>query len=67
MSYNVQFMNLILTYVSFFCSPDYNDCQIWGICDQLCEDRPGDHQCSCADGYILEQGHICKANVSGTD
>ncbi|CAG12634.1 unnamed protein product [Tetraodon nigroviridis] len=44
---------------------DYDDCQIWGICDHLCEDRPGSHQCSCADGYFLEQGHICKANVSG--
>uniref|UniRef100_A0A3Q3BE47 Low-density lipoprotein receptor-related protein 2-like n=1 Tax=Kryptolebias marmoratus TaxID=37003 RepID=A0A3Q3BE47_KRYMA len=43
----------------------YNDCDIWGICDQLCEDRPGTHHCSCADGYFLEQGHICKANVSG--
>ncbi|XP_015230707.1 PREDICTED: low-density lipoprotein receptor-related protein 2-like [Cyprinodon variegatus] len=43
---------------------DYNDCEIWGICDQLCEDRPGTHHCSCADGYFLEQGHLCKANVS---
>uniref|UniRef100_A0A3B4FXS2 Low-density lipoprotein receptor-related protein 2 n=1 Tax=Pundamilia nyererei TaxID=303518 RepID=A0A3B4FXS2_9CICH len=43
----------------------YNDCQIWGICDQLCEDRPGTHHCSCADGYVLEQGHVCRANVSG--
>uniref|UniRef100_A0A8C6P698 Low density lipoprotein receptor-related protein 2b n=1 Tax=Nothobranchius furzeri TaxID=105023 RepID=A0A8C6P698_NOTFU len=43
---------------------DYNDCEIWGICDQLCEDRPGTHHCSCANGYFLEQGHICKANVS---
>ncbi|XP_047465711.1 low-density lipoprotein receptor-related protein 2 [Mugil cephalus] len=43
---------------------DYNDCQIWGICDQLCEDRPGTHHCSCANGYFLEQGHVCKANVS---
>uniref|UniRef100_A0A3Q3MKS2 Low-density lipoprotein receptor-related protein 2 n=1 Tax=Mastacembelus armatus TaxID=205130 RepID=A0A3Q3MKS2_9TELE len=42
----------------------YNDCQIWGICDQLCEDRPGTHHCSCADGYFLEQGHVCRANVS---
>lgn len=48
-----------------FCCPDYNDCQIWGICDQLCEDRPGTHHCSCADGYFLEQGHVCKANASG--
>lgn len=51
---------------AFFFLLDYNDCQIWGICDQLCEDRPGNHHCSCADGYFLEQGHICKANVSGT-
>uniref|UniRef100_A0A665WHY5 Low density lipoprotein receptor-related protein 2b n=1 Tax=Echeneis naucrates TaxID=173247 RepID=A0A665WHY5_ECHNA len=42
----------------------YNDCQIWGICDQFCEDRPGTHRCSCADGYFLEQGQVCKANVS---
>lgn len=47
------------------CFPDYNDCQIWGICDQLCEDRAETHICSCADGYFLEQNHICKANVSG--
>lgn len=51
--------------MKLFC-PDYNDCQIWGICDHLCEDRPGTHHCSCADGYFLEQGHMCKANVSGT-
>uniref|UniRef100_A0A672JCA6 Low density lipoprotein receptor-related protein 2b n=1 Tax=Salarias fasciatus TaxID=181472 RepID=A0A672JCA6_SALFA len=44
---------------------DYNDCQIWGICDQLCEDRVGSHHCSCADGYVMEQGHLCRANVSG--
>uniref|UniRef100_A0A672JBW6 Low density lipoprotein receptor-related protein 2b n=1 Tax=Salarias fasciatus TaxID=181472 RepID=A0A672JBW6_SALFA len=43
----------------------YNDCQIWGICDQLCEDRVGSHHCSCADGYVMEQGHLCRANVSG--
>uniref|UniRef100_A0A3B4ZUY4 Low-density lipoprotein receptor-related protein 2-like n=1 Tax=Stegastes partitus TaxID=144197 RepID=A0A3B4ZUY4_9TELE len=43
---------------------DYDDCQIWGICDQLCEDRPGTHHCSCADGYFLQQGHVCKANVT---
>ncbi|XP_057682782.1 low-density lipoprotein receptor-related protein 2 [Corythoichthys intestinalis] len=43
---------------------DYNDCQIWGICDQICEDRPGTHRCSCTSGYILELGHVCRANVS---
>uniref|UniRef100_A0A3Q3G597 Low density lipoprotein receptor-related protein 2b n=1 Tax=Labrus bergylta TaxID=56723 RepID=A0A3Q3G597_9LABR len=44
---------------------DFDDCQIWGVCDQVCEDRPGTHHCSCANGYFLEQGHVCKANVSG--
>ncbi|XP_059387967.1 low-density lipoprotein receptor-related protein 2 [Carassius carassius] len=44
---------------------DYDDCKIWGICDHFCEDRPGTHHCSCADGYFLEQGHVCKANISG--
>ncbi|XP_030630936.1 low-density lipoprotein receptor-related protein 2 [Chanos chanos] len=43
---------------------DYDDCKIWGICDQFCEDRPGTHHCSCADGYFLEQGHMCRANIS---
>nr|XP_046225254.1 LOW QUALITY PROTEIN: low-density lipoprotein receptor-related protein 2 [Oncorhynchus gorbuscha] len=43
---------------------DYDDCDIWGICDQLCEDRPGTHRCSCADGYFLEQGNRCRANIS---
>uniref|UniRef100_A0A6Q2Z9A5 Low-density lipoprotein receptor-related protein 2 n=1 Tax=Esox lucius TaxID=8010 RepID=A0A6Q2Z9A5_ESOLU len=43
---------------------DYDDCDIWGICDQLCEDRPGTHHCSCADGYFLEQGNHCRANIS---
>ncbi|KAG9350071.1 hypothetical protein JZ751_026424, partial [Albula glossodonta] len=43
---------------------DYDDCSIWGICDHFCEDRPGTHHCTCADGYFLEQGHMCRANVS---
>ncbi|KAJ8414276.1 hypothetical protein AAFF_G00051460 [Aldrovandia affinis] len=43
---------------------DYDDCNIWGICDHFCEDRPGTHHCSCANGYFLEQGHMCRANVS---
>uniref|UniRef100_A0A8C9SXP4 Low-density lipoprotein receptor-related protein 2 n=1 Tax=Scleropages formosus TaxID=113540 RepID=A0A8C9SXP4_SCLFO len=34
---------------------DFDDCKMWGICDQLCEDRIGSHHCSCLDGYILEQ------------
>uniref|UniRef100_A0A672N2Y4 Low-density lipoprotein receptor-related protein 2-like n=1 Tax=Sinocyclocheilus grahami TaxID=75366 RepID=A0A672N2Y4_SINGR len=34
---------------------DYDDCSLWGMCDQLCEDRIGSHRCSCRDGYLLEQ------------
>nr|KAF6496225.1 LDL receptor related protein 2 [Rousettus aegyptiacus] len=43
---------------------DFDDCQIWGICDQMCEDRIGHHQCHCAEGYILEHERHCKANTS---
>uniref|UniRef100_A0A8C0Z777 LDL receptor related protein 2 n=1 Tax=Canis lupus familiaris TaxID=9615 RepID=A0A8C0Z777_CANLF len=43
---------------------DFNDCQIWGVCDQMCEDRIGHHQCRCAEGYVLEHQRHCKANTS---
>ncbi|KAI5929752.1 Low-density lipoprotein receptor-related protein 2 [Manis javanica] len=43
---------------------DFDDCQIWGICDQICEDRTGHHQCHCAEGYVLEHQKHCKANTS---
>lgn len=45
---------------------DFDDCSMWGVCDQLCEDRTGSHRCSCRDGYILEQHRYCRADVSGT-
>ncbi|GAA6094293.1 low-density lipoprotein receptor-related protein 2a isoform X2 [Tachysurus ichikawai] len=43
---------------------DYDDCLLWGVCDQLCEDRIGTHHCSCKDGYVLEQHRYCRANTS---
>uniref|UniRef100_A0A2K5CE98 EGF-like domain-containing protein n=1 Tax=Aotus nancymaae TaxID=37293 RepID=A0A2K5CE98_AOTNA len=43
---------------------EFDDCQIWGICDQRCESRPGHHLCHCEEGYILEHGQRCKANDS---
>uniref|UniRef100_A0A672MY84 Low-density lipoprotein receptor-related protein 2-like n=1 Tax=Sinocyclocheilus grahami TaxID=75366 RepID=A0A672MY84_SINGR len=43
---------------------DYDDCSLWGMCDQLCEDRIGSHRCSCRDGYLLEQHRYCRANPS---
>ncbi|ELW62289.1 Low-density lipoprotein receptor-related protein 2 [Tupaia chinensis] len=42
----------------------FDDCQIWGICDQKCENRGDHHQCLCEEGYILEHGRHCKANES---
>ncbi|XP_015843100.1 low-density lipoprotein receptor-related protein 2 [Peromyscus maniculatus bairdii] len=41
---------------------DFDDCQIWGICDQKCENRQGRHRCLCEEGYILEREQHCKAN-----
>ncbi|XP_037704852.1 low-density lipoprotein receptor-related protein 2 isoform X2 [Choloepus didactylus] len=43
---------------------DFNDCQIWGVCDQICEDRVGHHQCRCVEGYILEHQRYCRAHSS---
>ncbi|CAB1328475.1 unnamed protein product, partial [Coregonus sp. 'balchen'] len=43
---------------------DFNDCTMWGVCDQLCEDRMGTHRCSCREGYFLEQHRYCRANTS---
>ncbi|XP_019378305.1 PREDICTED: low-density lipoprotein receptor-related protein 2 [Gavialis gangeticus] len=37
---------------------------MWGICDQLCEDRVGHHQCHCVEGYFLEHHRHCRANTS---
>ncbi|XP_052581109.1 low-density lipoprotein receptor-related protein 2 isoform X1 [Peromyscus californicus insignis] len=41
---------------------DFDDCQIWGVCDQKCENRQGRHRCLCEEGYILEREQHCKAN-----
>ncbi|XP_023355035.1 low-density lipoprotein receptor-related protein 2 isoform X2 [Sarcophilus harrisii] len=43
---------------------DFDDCKMWGVCDQICEDRIGHHQCHCMEGYVLEQHRHCRANVS---
>uniref|UniRef100_A0A8U8BUY5 Low-density lipoprotein receptor-related protein 2 n=1 Tax=Geospiza parvula TaxID=87175 RepID=A0A8U8BUY5_GEOPR len=43
---------------------DFDDCQMWGVCDQLCEDRVGHHQCHCVEGYFLEHHRHCRANTS---
>ncbi|TNN64423.1 Low-density lipoprotein receptor-related protein 2 [Liparis tanakae] len=43
---------------------NFDDCSMWGVCDQLCEDRVGSHRCSCREGYVLEQHRYCRADVS---
>ncbi|XP_072435639.1 low-density lipoprotein receptor-related protein 2a isoform X3 [Chiloscyllium punctatum] len=43
---------------------DFNECNVWGACDQLCEDRIGSHACSCVQGYVLEHHKHCRANPS---
>uniref|UniRef100_A0A8C0IK70 Low-density lipoprotein receptor-related protein 2 n=1 Tax=Chelonoidis abingdonii TaxID=106734 RepID=A0A8C0IK70_CHEAB len=43
---------------------DFDDCKMWGVCDQLCEDRIGHHQCHCVEGYFLEHHRHCRANTS---
>ncbi|MED6276189.1 Low-density lipoprotein receptor- protein 2 [Characodon lateralis] len=43
---------------------DFDDCSMWGVCDQLCEDRLGSHRCSCREGYTLEQHRYCRADIS---
>lgn len=54
-----------LNSIPVFCAhADYDDCSLWGMCDQLCEDRIGSHRCSCREGYLLEQHRYCRANPS---
>ncbi|KAI1884878.1 hypothetical protein AGOR_G00214400 [Albula goreensis] len=43
---------------------DFDDCKMWGVCDQVCEDRIGSHRCSCLEGYVLEQHRHCRASTS---
>uniref|UniRef100_A0A803SZL0 LDL receptor related protein 2 n=1 Tax=Anolis carolinensis TaxID=28377 RepID=A0A803SZL0_ANOCA len=43
---------------------DFDDCKMWGVCDQVCEDRVGHHQCRCVEGYVLEHHRHCRANTS---
>nr|XP_032807603.1 low-density lipoprotein receptor-related protein 2-like isoform X3 [Petromyzon marinus] len=43
---------------------DFDECRVWGACDQLCETRPRGHRCACVDGYVLERGRHCRVNAS---
>uniref|UniRef100_H2YAY1 EGF-like domain-containing protein n=1 Tax=Ciona savignyi TaxID=51511 RepID=H2YAY1_CIOSA len=43
---------------------DFDECTVFGQCEQKCENTVGSFKCGCADGYIPEQSHDhlhCKA------
>jgi len=47
------------------CGSDFNECSVFGMCEQKCENAIGSYKCSCVDGYTAEvsNGHLhCKAN-----
>lgn len=39
---------------------DINECEEYGVCDQLCFNSYGKYQCSCESDYKLEDNHKCK-------
>ncbi|CAK8674679.1 unnamed protein product [Clavelina lepadiformis] len=43
---------------------DFDECSVFGVCEQICENTVGSYKCECADGYVkeLHNNHIhCKA------
>uniref|UniRef100_H2YAY4 EGF-like domain-containing protein n=1 Tax=Ciona savignyi TaxID=51511 RepID=H2YAY4_CIOSA len=47
---------------------DFDECTVFGQCEQKCENTVGSFKCGCADGYIPEQSHDhlhCKATPTG--
>ncbi|XP_055493679.1 LOW QUALITY PROTEIN: low-density lipoprotein receptor-related protein 2a [Leucoraja erinacea] len=43
---------------------DFDECNVWGACDQLCESKVGAYSCACVQGYVLEHHKHCRANAS---
>lgn len=39
----------------FFYLTDINECETFGICDQICTDIPGSYTCSCGRNYVLQE------------
>nr|QBF03701.1 vitellogenin receptor [Laodelphax striatellus] len=41
---------------------DIDECELFGICDQKCNNLVGSYRCSCDRGYLLQKdGHSCRA------
>ncbi|KAG8233901.1 hypothetical protein J437_LFUL005229, partial [Ladona fulva] len=46
---------------------DFDECQLDGICDQICTNFPGSYKCSCVSGYV-QLNNSCRAlNVPPND
>ncbi|RZC40516.1 vitellogenin receptor, partial [Asbolus verrucosus] len=42
---------------------DINECEIYGICDQKCKNKPGSYECFCDHHYLLQADkRSCKAH-----
>lgn len=39
---------------------DYDECKVFGNCDQICKNTPGSYECSCISGYT-KAGPFCRA------
>ncbi|XP_078621857.1 low-density lipoprotein receptor-related protein 2-like isoform X1 [Branchiostoma floridae x Branchiostoma japonicum] len=42
---------------------DFDECSVWGTCDQMCTNVPSTYRCSCAEGYVLESRRHCRAST----
>ena len=43
--------------------PDINECEIPGICSQVCRNTKGSFKCSCLEGYVLDlDGRKCRSS-----
>lgn len=45
---------------------DYNECEVFGSCDQKCVNSPGSYRCLCGEGYTLEDKGTCR-NIDGNN
>lgn len=41
---------------------DVNECEEYGVCDQLCLNSYGTYTCACDLNYQLVDNHTCKIN-----
>lgn len=52
---------LSLYFIHLFSFSDINECQD-KVCSQHCGNIPGSYNCSCDEGYNLENSRLCIAN-----